>query len=259
MKVVIFAGGYGTRLSEETSVRPKPMVEVGPKPILWHIMKIYAHYGYKDFVVLGGYKVEAIRRYFLDYARLESDFTVNLRTGAVEVLNGVRDDWRVSILDTGLETMTGGRLKRAQKFIGEETFFLTYGDGVSDINVEQLLTHHRRSGATATVTAVNPPGRFGVLGLSEGEDRVQGFREKDQQDVGLINGGFFVCDPGVFQVIDDDATVWEQKPLRELVHRRQLSAYRHLGFWQPMDTLRDKAVLDGLWEAGKAPWKVWSD
>ena len=259
MKVVIFAGGYGTRLSEETSVRPKPMVEVGPKPILWHIMKIYAHYGYKDFVVLGGYKVEAIRQYFLDYARLESDFTVNLHTGAVEVLNGVRDDWRVTILDTGLETMTGGRLKRAQKFIGKETFLLTYGDGVSDVNIEQLLTHHRRSGAMATVTAVNPPGRFGVLGLSEGEDRVQGFREKDQQDVGLINGGFFVCDPGVFKVIDDDATVWEQKPLRELVHRRQLSAYRHLGFWQPMDTLRDKAVLDGLWEAGKAPWKVWSD
>lgn len=253
MKVAIFAGGFGTRLSEETAIRPKPMVEIAGRPILWHVMKIYAQYGHTDFVVLGGYKVDFIRNYFLNYSRLSSDFTIDLATGDIVWQRASAEPWRVTVLDTGLDTMTGGRLKRAREILGEEPFLLTYGDGVSDVNIDDLVAFHRKQGKLATVTAVLPPGRFGVMGLSESGEEVLHFREKDSRDVGLINGGFFVCEPGVFDLIDGDSTVWEQAPMQRLVERGQLSAFRHFGFWQPMDTLRDKAVLESAWEKG-APW-----
>lgn len=253
MKAVIFAGGFGTRLSEETAIRPKPMVDVGPRPILWHVMKIYAQHGITDFVVLGGYRVDFIRQYFLNYTRSLSDFTIDLASGEITWQRGAAEPWRVTVLDTGLETMTGGRLKRAQDIIGQETFCLTYGDGVSDIDITALLAFHRRKGKACTVTAVAPPGRFGVLGLSPDGEDVTAFREKDQVDVGLINGGFFVCEPAVFDVIDDDTQPFEQEPMNRLVERGQLASYHHRGFWQSMDTLRDKAVLDAAYAKG-APW-----
>lgn len=253
MKVVIFAGGLGTRLSEETAVRPKPMVEVGGKPMLWHVMKVYAQYGHTDFVVLGGYKVDFIRSYFLNYSRLSSDFTIDLATDEITWRRGAVEPWRVTVLDTGLETMTGGRLKRARDVIGEEPFHLTYGDGVSDVDIGELTAFHKAQGKLATVTAVPPPGRFGVLGLSDSGEQVLHFREKDSRDVGLINGGFFVCEPAVFDLIDGDPTVWEQAPMQKLVDMGELAAFRHIGFWQSMDTLRDKAVLEAAWENG-APW-----
>lgn len=257
MKVAILAGGFGTRLSEETTIRPKPMVEVGPRPILWHIMKTYAHYGLKDFVILGGYKVDFIRQYFLNYTRSSSDFTIDLQTGELLWHRPYSEDWRVTVLDTGLETMTGGRIKRAKEVIGDNRFCLTYGDGVSDVNIAELIKFHEQKGRWATVTAVPPPGRFGVLGMNEAGDMVSAFREKDQKDVGLINAGFFVCEPQVFDLIDEDATTWEQEPLGRLVDQGQLAAYRHHGFWQAMDTLRDRMTLEKMWESGKAPWKVW--
>jgi glucose-1-phosphate cytidylyltransferase len=253
MKVVIFAGGMGTRLSEETAVRPKPMVEIGGRPILWHVMKIYAKAGLREFVVLGGYKVEFIRNYFLSYSRISSDFTIDLAADKIVWSRGSAEPWQVTVLDTGPDTMTGGRLKRARDVIGDETFCLTYGDGVSDVNVSDLIAFHRRSGRWATVTAVLPPGRFGVLGLSEDGDKVTAFREKDSRDVGLINGGFFICEPRVLELVDGDSTVWEQAPMQRLVEQGQLAAYRHFGFWQSMDTLRDKGVLEAAWNAG-APW-----
>jgi glucose-1-phosphate cytidylyltransferase len=257
MKVLILAGGSGTRLSEETSIRPKPMVEIGNKPILWHIMKSYAHFGLTEFVILGGYKVEVIRQYFLNYTRVSSDITIDLATGDIVWLRAAAEPWRVTVLDTGLDTMTGGRIKRAQDAIGNETFCLTYGDGVGDVNMTDLLEFHRRCGVACTVTAVVPAGRFGVLGLTPDSNKVTAFREKDSDDVGLVNGGFYVCEPSVFDVIDDDLTVWEQQPMSRLVERGQLAAFRHNGFWLPMDTLRDKMVLEHLWGSGKAPWKVW--
>ncbi len=253
MKVVIFAGGLGTRLSEETSIRPKPMVEIGGKPILHHIMSLYARHGLTDFVVLGGYKVDFIKDYFLNYHNRSSDFTIDLASGEVTFIKKKSEPWKVTILDTGLDTMTGGRLKRGQSVIGNETFCLTYGDGVSDINITELIAYHRASKVAATVSAVSPPGRFGVLSLSPDSPLVQGFREKDAVDVGLINGGFFVCERDVFGLIDDDATVWEQAPMKRLVERDQLAAYRHSGFWQSMDTVRDKEYLEALWIKG-APW-----
>lgn len=254
MKVVLFAGGLGTRLSEETVLRPKPMVEIGGKPILHHIMKIYAAHGLTDFVVLGGYRVDVIKDYFLNYHRRCNDFTIDLSTGNVTLLNnGTVEPWKVTILDTGLDTMTGGRLKRARSIVGHEPFCLTYGDGVSDINISELIAFHKASGKMATVTAVSPPGRFGVLQISPENSSVTGFREKDAVDVGLINGGFFVCNSGVFDLIDDDATVWEQAPMKRLVEKNQMSAYHHKGFWQSMDTVRDKEYLESLWARG-APW-----
>jgi glucose-1-phosphate cytidylyltransferase len=253
MKVVLFAGGMGTRLSEETAVRPKPMVEIGGRPIIWHIMKCYARYGLTDFIVLGGYRIEFIRQYFLNYRMQSSDFTIDLSNGEIIWSASQSEPWRVTILDTGLDTMTGGRLKRAQKVIGDETFCLTYGDGISDIDIGKLVAFHREGGTWATVTAVGPPGRFGVLNFGEDGHTVESFREKDGRDVGLINAGFFVCEPKVFDLIDGDATVWEQTPLRRLVEKAQLRAFRHTGFWQNMDTLRDKAVLEEAWERG-APW-----
>ncbi len=257
MKVLILAGGFGTRLSEETTVRPKPMVEIGGKPILWHIMKSYAHFGLTDFVVLGGYKVEFIRNYFLNYTKGSSDFTIDLATGDLVWQRSQTENWRVTVLDTGIETMTGGRILRAREFVGNDTFCLTYGDGVSDVNIQELIAFHKTEQRACTVTAVVPPGRFGVLGLDPTGHRVDSFREKNSHDVGLINGGFFVCEPSVFDVIDGDPSVWEQEPLNRLVAARQLSSFRHGGFWQSMDTLRDKAVLEQLWESNKASWAPW--
>jgi glucose-1-phosphate cytidylyltransferase len=254
MKVVLFAGGYGTRLSEETSLRPKPMVEIGEKPILWHIMKCYAAYGLTEFVVLGGYKIGFIREYFLNYTRNSGDFTVDLGTGELISHRPHSENWRVTVLDTGLETMTGGRLKRAREVIGDETFCLTYGDGVSDVDIGKLVEFHRQQGTSATVTAVTPPGRFGVLGFSSDGKTVDAFREKDSEDVGLINGGFFVCEKEVFDLIEDDHSVWEREPMERLVQAGQLSAYKHQGFWQSMDTIRDKHVLEDAWANGDAPW-----
>jgi glucose-1-phosphate cytidylyltransferase len=257
MKVALLAGGFGTRLSEETGVRPKPMVEVGGRPILWHIMKMYARHGLTDFVILGGYKVDFIRNYFLNYARASADFTIDLASNEIIWERSHAEPWRVTVLDTGLDTMTGGRVKRAREIIGDEAFCLTYGDGVSDIDIAALIAFHKAKGKACTVTAVAPPGRFGVLGLDATGETVTAFREKDQEDVGLINGGFFVCEPSVFDLIDDDTSVWEQEPMNRLVAQGQLASYRHRGFWQAMDTLRDRMLLEKLWDAGKAPWKTW--
>ena len=257
MKVLILAGGFGTRLSEETTIRPKPMVEVGARPILWHIMKSYSHYGFNEFVVLGGYKVEFIRDYFLNYTRTSSDFTVDLQTGELVWQRHNAEPWKVTVLDTGADSMTGGRIRRAREIVGDEPFCLTYGDGVSDVDIAKLVEFHKEKGMACTVTAVVPPGRFGVLAFDEAGEKVEAFREKDKEDVGMINGGFFVCEPSVFDLIDGDDTVWEQAPLRRLVDAGQLAAYRHRGFWQAMDTLRDRNVLEQLWESGKAPWAPW--
>ena len=257
MKVAIFAGGFGTRLSEETAIRPKPMVEVGGKPILWHVMKIYAQYGHTDFVVLGGYKVDFIRNYFLNYSRLSSDFTIDLASGQILWQRPSGEPWRVTVVDTGLDTMTGGRLKRARDIIGNETFMVTYGDGVCDVNIDELVAFHRKQGKMATVTAVPAPGRFGVMGLSQDGESVDTFREKDSRDVGLINGGFFVLQPEVIDRITHDAMSWEGPPMNGLAQEGQLIAYEHRGFWLPMDTLRDKNQLEELWHSGQAPWKRW--
>lgn len=257
MKAVILAGGYGTRLSEETTAIPKPLVEIGGRPILWHIMKIYAAHGIDEFVVCCGYKGELIKRYFLEYFHANSDMTIDLRDNSVRVLRPTGESWKVTLADTGPHTMTGGRIRRIREHIGAETFCLTYGDGVSDIDITRLIAFHRAQGTEATVTAVQQPGRFGSLNLSEDSMRVSGFREKSMIDGQVINGGFFVLEPAVFDRIAGDDTVWEEAPLRGLVADRQLSVYRHNGYWQNMDTLRDKHVLEEIWQGGKAPWKVW--
>ncbi|TNC73465.1 glucose-1-phosphate cytidylyltransferase [Rubellimicrobium roseum] len=255
-KVAIFAGGFGTRLAEETSIRPKPMVEIGGKPILWHIMKIYAHYGLKDFVVIGGYKVEVIKDYFLNYRQRQCDFTVDLADGAIRFLSNGIEDWNVTVLDTGGETMTGGRLKRAREVIGNETFCLTYGDGVSNVPIDKLLDSHRQWGGWCTMTAVVQPGRYGALHFADDGVSIAGFREKGRNDGGLINGGFFVCEPEVFDLIDGDDTVWEEAPMERLIAADKLRSYRHEGYWQSMDSLRDRQVLEAQW-AKNPPWKVW--
>jgi glucose-1-phosphate cytidylyltransferase len=255
MKVVILAGGFGTRLTEETEVKPKPMVEISGRPILWHIMKCYAHYGFKEFVVALGYKGDVIKRYFLEYARLQSSFTVHLGSGDVMRQRGCDDDWTVHLIDTGINTITGGRLKRLAGLLGNETFMMTYGDGVCNVNLKDLLRFHRDHGALATVTAVRPPARFG--GLVFKGDRVTEFTEKPQAGEGWINGGFFVLEPAVLRYIAGDETHWEREPLERLASEGQLFAYRHEDFWQCMDTLRDKRLLESLWEQGRAPWKVW--
>lgn len=259
MKAVILAGGYGTRLSEETAVRPKPMVEVGGWPILWHIMKIYSHHGIDDFIICCGYKGWMIKEYFANYALLSSDVTFDLANNGVQIRQRRAEPWRVSLVDTGHETMTGGRLKRIKHWLDEETFCLTYGDGVTDLNIAQLINFHRRNKALATLTAVRPPGRFGALLLEDGQTHVSSFTEKPHGDgeSAWINGGFFVCEPEAIDYVDDDKTVWERDPLERLAKDQRLAAYRHEGFWQPMDTLRDKTVLEQLWQAGDAPWKQW--
>jgi glucose-1-phosphate cytidylyltransferase len=257
MKTVILAGGMGTRLSEETQLKPKPMVEVGGKPILWHILKHFAHYGFREFCVALGYKGDVIKRYFLDYTHAHSDLTVFLRSGEVRRQCHPAEDWTVHLIDTGLHSVTGGRVKRLAPLIGRETFFMTYGDGVSNVDLARLLRFHRGHGKLATVTAVRPPARFG--GMSFDGDRVVQFTEKPQIGEGWINGGFFVLEPEVLDYIAGDATHFEQEPLEELAAAGQLMAYKHADFWQCMDTLRDHRLLESLWAAGTAPWKVWSD
>jgi len=259
MKVVILAGGYGTRISEETVTLPKPLVEIGGMPIMWHIMKLYAHHGHTDFLICCGYKGHLIKRYFLEYFERNSDITVDLSNNSVEVHRTVSEPWRVTLVDTGLNTMTGGRIRRIRDYIGDETFCLTYGDGVSDVDINALVQFHRQQAALATVTAVTQPGRFGALDLSAERPRVTGFREKSGLDGHLINGGFFVLEPAVFDLIDGDDTVWEQDPMRKLVADDQLAVYRHQGYWQNMDTLRDKNLLQELWDRGDAPWCVWQN
>jgi len=257
MKAVILAGGFGTRISEESGIRPKPMVEIGGKPILWHIMKIFSAYNINDFIICCGYKGYVIKEYFVNYFFHQSDITVDVKKNKIEVLQNDVEPWKVSMIDTGENTMTGGRLKRVQEYIGHETFLMTYGDGVSDINIDSLLDFHIKQKTLATVTAVQPPGRFGTFTLSEGQSKVTNFREKPKGDGAWVNGGFFVLEPGVMEYINGDDTVWEREPLMRLAKDGQLSAYQHDGIWQPMDTLRDKHLLDDLWNSGKAPWKLW--
>ncbi|MBD3169387.1 MAG: glucose-1-phosphate cytidylyltransferase [candidate division Zixibacteria bacterium] len=255
MKVAILAGGVGTRLVEETEIKPKPMVEIGGKPILWHIMMHYAHFGYKDFIIALGYKGHVIKKYMVDYCSLNSNLTVNLSSGEVTIHNGSKQDWNVELIDTGMPTLTGGRIKRLKPYIGDETFMLTWGDGVSDVDLDKLLQFHRSHGKLATLTAVRPPARFGHLEF-EGEKVVQ-FSEKPQTAEGWINGAFFVLEPGIFNYIDGDMTQWEKEPLERLAADGQLMAYRHGSFWQCMDTLRDKKLLQDLWDNGNPPWKLW--
>lgn len=257
MKVVILAGGYGTRLSEETSVRPKPMVEIGGQPILWHIMKIYSHYGLNDFIVCCGYKGEMIKQYFANYHLNRCDVTFDLRINRLEIIQNGVEEWKVTLLDTGEHSMTGGRLKRVRQHIGNETFCMTYGDGVTDLHICRLIDFHRRHKVLATLTSVQPPGRFGAFNLSSDQTKITSFREKPMGDGAWINGGFFVLEPGVMDYIEDDSAVWELDPLQKLARNGQLAAYRHFGFWQSMDTLRDKMVLEDLWKSGKPPWKKW--
>jgi glucose-1-phosphate cytidylyltransferase len=255
MKAVILAGGLGTRISEETSTRPKPMIEVGGKPILWHIMKMYSAHGINDFIVCCGYKGYVIKEYFANYFLHMSDVTFDMQNNSMEVHQRNAEPWKVTLVDTGDETMTGGRLRRVREYLGDDDFCFTYGDGVSDVDISESIKFHNKQDTLATLTATQPPGRFGALSLSE--NKVHGFQEKPQGDGGWINGGFFVLSPKVIEYISNDTTVWEKEPMERLANEGQLSAYFHNGFWQPMDTLRDKNHLEGLWQDGKAPWVVW--
>lgn len=256
MKVVILAGGLGSRLSEETVLRPKPMVEIGGRPILWHIMKLYSHHGLTDFVICLGYKGHMIKEFFANYVLHSADVTIDLRANSVTYHNEPHEPWRITLVDTGETTMTGGRIRRVAPHLGAESFCLTYGDGLADIDIAALLAFHKAERRQATLTAVRPPGRFGATLLAGA--RVEKFVEKPQGDGGFINGGFFVCESSVLDRIAGDDTVWEQAPLSGLAADGQLSAYRHEGFWQPMDTLREKQQLEALWATGQAPWKLWA-
>lgn len=259
MKVVILAGGHGTRISEESGVRPKPMVEIGGKPILWHIMKIYSHYGINEFIICLGYKGHLIKEYFSDYFLYHSDVTFDMKNNNMKVHRMNSEPWIVTLVDTGEETMTGGRLKRVKKFLEGETFCMTYGDGVSDININDLIMHHKNAKVTATLTAVRQHGRFGVFKLKKDDSLIEYFKEKPEMEgdeTAWINGGFFVLEPKVFEYIDEDSTIFERTPLENLAANKQLSAFRHIGFWQSMDTLRDKHLLEDLWR-DNPPWKTW--
>lgn len=261
MKAVILAGGFGTRISEESGIRPKPMVEIGGKPILWHIMKTYSHYGINDFIICCGYKGYVIKEYFSNYFLHNSDVTFDMKNNNMNVHQMNTEPWRVTLVDTGENTMTGGRVKRVQEYVGNETFCLTYGDGVGDIDINKLLLHHKNHGKRATLTSVRQPGRFGVFTLKQDESQIRYFKEKPKGDAAdgsaWINGGYFVLEPEVFDYLEDDTTVFEKKPLENLATEGNLFAYKHTGFWQPMDTLRDKQMLEGMWEKGEAPWKLW--
>lgn len=257
MKVVILAGGLGTRLSEETKIVPKPMVEIGGKPILWHIMKIYSYYGFNDFVILTGYKSHIIKDYFVHYYQQYSDITVDMTTNSVEIHRMQTEPWKVTMLYTGQDTMTGGRIKKAQEYIGNEPFLLTYGDGVSDVNINDLINNHKASGKLCTMTAVQLQGRFGALVIKD-DNMITSFMEKPKGEESWINGGFFVCQPEVFDYIKDgDSTIFERAPLENLAQDKQLNAYKHSGFWRPMDTLKDKNDLTYMWQNNQAPWAVW--
>jgi glucose-1-phosphate cytidylyltransferase len=257
MKVVILAGGFGTRISEESDLKPKPMIEIGGKPILWHIMKIYSHFGFNEFIVCCGYKGYYIKDYFHHYYMHQADMTIDLGKNQLEYHNSSAEPWRVTLVDTGLNTMTGGRIKRIQPYVGNEKFMLTYGDGLSDIDINALVSEHEKTKRLATLSAVQPSGKFGALEFSEGK-RVASFMEKPRGDGSWINGGFFVCEPGIFDYIRaGDETIWERDPLERLASDGQLGAYSHDGYWQPMDTLRDKNELEKLWAGGIAPWKLW--
>lgn len=257
MKVVILAGGLGTRISEETTVKPKPMVEIGSEPILWHIMKIYSTQGFNNFIICAGYKQNMIKDYFISYLRNHIDIEVDFRSNEVKMLNNHKEEWNVKVIDTGFLTMTGGRIKRIQKYIEEEDFLLTYGDGLSNVNLKKLVQSHFESRKLLTVTAVQPKGRFGILSFNQGE--VVNFTEKPAGDGMWINGGFYVMNRGIFDYIGGDDTVWEQEPIKTLVSEGKVNAYKHYGFWRPMDTMTDKRQLEEIWNSGKAPWKIWSD
>lgn len=256
MKVLILAGGYGTRISEETTIRPKPMVEIGGKPILWHIMKIYSSYGFNDFIILAGYKSYYIKEYFANYFLHQSDVTFDLANNQMEVHKNTSEPWKVTILDTGIDTMTGGRIKRAKDYIGNESFMLTYGDGVANVNINQLVSFHQAHGKALTLTSIQPEGRFGALDIGE-NSQVNRFREKPKGDGSWINGGFFVCQPQVLDYIDDDTTIFERQPLENLAKDGEIFTYQHKGFWKCMDTLRDKNQLNELWDKQVAQWKTW--
>jgi len=256
MQVVILAGGYGTRISEETHLKPKPMIEIGDKPILWHIMKIYSHYGFNDFIICLGYKGYVIKEYFSNYFLHNCDVTFDVRNQGFKVHQNAAEPWRVTLVDTGLETMTGGRLKRIEEYLDDRPFMMTYGDGVADVDLNALVARHRQHGKLATVTAVQPSGRFGALQINY-DHGVESFNEKPKGDQAWINGGFFVLEPEIFQYIENDESIFERHTLEALALKGDLFSYKHSGFWQPMDTLRDKSLLEELWTDGKAPWKVW--
>lgn len=257
MKVVILAGGFGTRLSEETDLKPKPMVEIGGKPILWHIMKIYSHFGFNEFIICCGYKGYYIKEYFANYFLHEADVTIDLSQNSVSVLKSKAEPWKITLIDTGLNTMTGGRIKRIEPCVNNETFMLTYGDGVSDVNLNALLEHHKKSGKYATLTAVQPSGKFGAMNLNANGE-ILSFHEKPKGDGSWVNGGFFILEPKIFSYIKEgDETIWERSPMEKLAEDHQLTAFKHNGFWKPMDTLRDRSELEKLWNTGNAPWKFW--
>ncbi|MDK4743669.1 glucose-1-phosphate cytidylyltransferase [Rhizobium sp. CNPSo 3464] len=258
MKAVILAGGLGTRIAEESDTKPKPMVEIGGRPLLWHIMKIYSHHGIKDFVVCLGYKGYVIKEFFFNYHRHMSDMIIDLKVGDHKILNSQSEDWNITLVDTGADTMTGGRLKRIASYVGDETFCVTYGDGLANINIGAEIEFHRSHGKIATVAAVQPPGRFGVLNIDSSHS-VTSFEEKPRDEIGWINGGFFVLEPSAIDYIDGDAMSWEREPLSNLAKDNQLGAFHHHGFWQPCDTLRDKRELENLWAQDKAPWRVWTN
>ncbi|WP_258102281.1 glucose-1-phosphate cytidylyltransferase [Marinoscillum pacificum] len=256
MKIVILAGGFGTRLSEETALKPKPMVEIGGKPIIWHIMKTYSHYGFNDFVICLGYKGYVIKEYFANYFLHQSDVTIDMNSNSFEYHKSEAEPWKVSLVDTGANSMTGGRIKRVKEYIGNEPFMLTYGDGVGNVDIKNLVTFHQSHGKLMTVTSVQPSGRFGALNINS-EMEVKSFLEKPKGDGSWINGGFFVCQPEVIDYIECDETIWERDPMERIASDGEMKAFKHEGFWKPMDTLRDKNELENLWGEGSAPWKVW--
>ncbi len=258
MKAVILAGGLGSRISEETHLKPKPMIEIGGRPILWHILKMYSAHGIHDFIICCGYKGYMVKEYFANYFLHMSDVTFDMQTNSMRVHEKNAEPWKVTVVDTGEQTQTGGRLKRVERYLDEDTFCFTYGDGLSDVNLKELIAHHRREGLSATVTAVQPPGRYGLLKVSQDKRKVASFKEKPEGDGAWISGGFFVLEKKIFSLIKDDATSWEAHVLTELAKQKQVTPYCHSGFWQAMDTLRDKNYLEELWAAGKAPWKVWA-